>query len=95
MIRVIGMNARRYLFSGNVQGVGFRYTTRNIAGRFAVAGFVRNLSDGRVELVVEGKDAEIDAFVGEIKVTLSPNIEDVTMETMVSTGEYDSFSIRH
>ena len=41
-------------FSGHVQGVGFRYTTRSVASRFAVTGYVRNLPDGRVELVAEG-----------------------------------------
>src|SRR5262249_24196810 len=41
-------------YSGHVQGVGFRYAARSIAGKYAVTGFVQNLSDGRVRLVVEG-----------------------------------------
>ncbi len=49
----------RLLMSGRVQGVGFRYTAKGVAQRFAVTGFVRNLSDGRVELVVEGDAAEV------------------------------------
>ncbi|MCA9213695.1 MAG: acylphosphatase [Planctomycetales bacterium] len=89
------MNGRRYLFSGNVQGVGFRYTTQRIASRFAVVGFVRNLSDGRVELVVEGNDAEIDAFASEVKLALSQNIEGVSTDRLPATGQFDSFSIRH
>lgn len=50
------------LYSGNVQGVGFRYTVKSVATGFEVAGFVRNLSDGRVELVAEGTKSELEAF---------------------------------
>lgn len=49
-------------YSGSVQGVGFRYTVKAAATGFEVAGFVRNLSDGRVELVAEGAKAELEAF---------------------------------
>jgi acylphosphatase len=50
------------LYSGHVQGVGFRYHARQVAAGFEVAGAVRNLSDGRVELVAEGERAELTAF---------------------------------
>ena len=46
-------------FSGHVQGVGFRYTVADVAEDFDVRGYVRNLPDGRVELVAEGDEAEI------------------------------------
>jgi acylphosphatase len=49
-------------YSGRVQGVGFRYTARAVATGFEVAGVIRNLPDGRVELVAEGDRAELDAF---------------------------------
>jgi acylphosphatase len=49
-------------FSGRVQGVGFRYTTKNVALGFEVTGVVRNLPDGRVELVAEGAKEELEAF---------------------------------
>src|SRR6187455_864933 len=45
---------RRVWYEGRVQGVGFRYTARGLAGGFPVSGYVRNLDDGRVELVAEG-----------------------------------------
>ena len=49
-------------YSGRVQGVGFRYTVRTVASGFEVMGTVRNLVDGRVELVAEGGPAELEAF---------------------------------
>ena len=49
-------------FSGRVQGVGFRYQTRQVAAGYEVTGIVRNLPDGRVELVAEGEEAELNAF---------------------------------
>ena len=49
-------------YSGRVQGVGFRYTVKSLTPGFEVAGTVRNLPDGRVELVVEGAREELDAF---------------------------------
>jgi len=58
---------RRVFYSGNVQGVGFRYTATHLARGFAVAGTVRNLADGRVELVAEGEAAEVDRFLDAVR----------------------------
>jgi len=57
-------NRRRMsvFFAGRVQGVGFRYTARTVAAGFELTGIIRNLPDGRVELVAEGDRAELDAF---------------------------------
>jgi acylphosphatase len=49
-------------YSGQVQGVGFRYTVKALATGFEVTGTVRNLPDGRVELLAEGQHGELDAF---------------------------------
>ena len=49
-------------FSGRVQGVGFRYTAKTVATGFEITGTIKNLTDGRVELVAEGSHAELDAF---------------------------------
>jgi acylphosphatase len=57
-------NRRRLniFYSGRVQGVGFRYTMKTVAAGFDIAGLIRNLPDGRVELVAEGTPAELTAF---------------------------------
>ena len=52
----------RVLYSGHVQGVGFRYTAKAVASGFEVTGTVRNLADGRVELTAEGARGELDEF---------------------------------
>lgn len=82
-------------FSGHVQGVGFRYSARQIAQEFDVAGYVENLSDGRVHLVVEGSRAEVKRFLNRLEVDLSQFIRTTTADTRTGTGEFSSFSNRH
>ena len=65
-----GRTSRRrmqVLYSGHVQGVGFRYTVKQVAAGFEVAGTVRNLPAGGVELVAEGDPAELKAFQQSIR----------------------------
>ena len=88
-------------FTGRFQGVGFRYTTTRIAQRFAVAGYVLNLSDGRVELVVEGDLNEAHAFIAAVKDALGRYMTDAALDTGSATGEFGkpadpkSFSVRY
>jgi acylphosphatase len=86
---------REVYFSGRVQGVGFRFTTRAIAGRYPVVGFVENLSDGRVCLVVEGNAKAIDAFVGAIEAEMARYITSTDSRTMPASGEFANFQVRH
>ena len=58
-------------FTGHVHGVGFRYTTLQVAKEFEVAGVVRNLADGRVQLEAEGKRAEIAASLDRLQKQLA------------------------
>jgi len=55
------------LFSGRVQGVGFRFTVCRIAQVYSVTGFVRNLSNGDVELVAEGTETDLSSFIYDIR----------------------------
>ncbi|HEX4083917.1 MAG TPA: acylphosphatase [Chthoniobacteraceae bacterium] len=61
------MTARHLFYEGRVQGVGFRYTARRIATGFEVAGWVRNLPDGRVEMLAAGEAGELEAFLQAIR----------------------------
>ncbi|MBK8268194.1 MAG: acylphosphatase [Planctomycetes bacterium] len=86
---------RRILYSGRVQGVGFRHTTCMLSRDCAVTGFVRNLPDGRVEAVVEGDPAEIDRLQSSIAGELGGFIRDTSTETAKATGEFSGFAIRY
>jgi acylphosphatase len=82
-------------YSGRVQGVGFRYTTHSIARRYRVSGYVRNLPGGGVELVVEGEQHEIDAFLSEVRERFFGHIRGERSDSQPATGEYMGFEIRH
>lgn len=82
------------LFQGNVQGVGFRFTTRQIAQRYAVTGYVRNLPDGRVELVAEGSQQELKLLMDSIRGNFDGNIRGEQTDTRPATGQYDKFVIK-
>lgn len=60
------MMCKHVCYSGRVQGVGFRYTACSVARGFQVAGFVRNLPNGDVELVAEGEQQAVDAFLAAL-----------------------------
>ena len=82
-------------FNGTVQGVGFRYTTQRLAGRFPVTGFVRNLSDGRVELVAEGEETKLQDFLAAIRQSqLAGHIQGTEAEWAAATLEFKEFGVR-
>lgn len=85
---------RRILYSGRVQGVGFRWTVREIAAGYDVAGSVRNLPDGRVELFAGGEADEVRAFLAAIaRSHLGPGIKHVE-ETGAEGTATGGFTIR-
>ncbi|HEX2474164.1 MAG TPA: acylphosphatase [Lacipirellulaceae bacterium] len=86
---------RTVVYSGRVQGVGFRYTTQSIAHRYTVSGYVRNQPDSRVELVAEGEPHELDAFLGEVRERFFGHIRDERADVQPATGEFAGFYIRH
>jgi len=82
------------LYSGRVQGVGFRYTVRTVATGFDLSGTVRNLADGRVELVAEGERTELDAFRETIhNEGLAANIRGEVVTWSEALGGFRGFEI--
>jgi acylphosphatase len=85
---------RRLMYSGRVQGVGFRYTTARIAGRHPVTGYVRNQADGSVELVVGGQPPAVQAFLDEVESTFAENITATRSEPLSPPQSFTRFEIR-
>lgn len=81
------------IYHGRVQGVGFRYTAHHIAQSYAVTGYVKNLRDGNVELVVEGAAPEIQRVLAEIAAEMAGNIEAADVQVESASGNYASFEI--
>jgi len=88
------MNKRiRVFFSGTVQGVGFRYSTQNVARRFNVTGWVRNRSDGRVEILSEGSETELKSFIESVEEEMAGYVTQKTIEWETASGEFTGFGI--
>jgi len=80
-------------FSGTVQGVGFRYTTRDFAKRMGISGWVRNLSDGRVELLAESSEENIEEFLKNIEEAFAGYIRDRQIDRGGTHGGITDFRI--
>jgi acylphosphatase len=90
------MISLQIFFEGNVQGVGFRWSVKQVAKGFDVVGWVRNLPDGRVELQASGEEAEVRAFIAaigqsELRAHIRKQTELIHPEPPASRG----FEIRH
>ena len=82
------------LFKGRVQGVGFRYTAESIAHRLELTGWVKNLTDGRVELVCEGPKEKIEALFSEIQASsLGRHIKAVDCRWEEPTNKFKDFRV--
>ncbi len=86
--------AKRVIYTGNVQGVGFRYTTQHLASGFAVTGYVRNLPSGDVELVAEGDAEEVDSFLAKVAQLMGGYIGEARLTEEKPSG-FREFRIRH
>jgi acylphosphatase len=82
-------------YKGRVQGVGFRATAAWIASQFAVTGWVRNLSDGRVQLFTEGPPDQVESFLRVIRNRLKQYVEEEQIEEQAPSGDNVGFKIVH
>ena len=85
---------KRVVYSGRVQGVGFRYTARELAASHPVAGYVRNLPTGAVELVAEGEAGDVEAFLAAVARHMAGYIRNTTVQDAAPSGQR-GFHIRH
>ena len=85
--------ARHIIFSGQVQGVGFRFTAFNMANRHQLTGFVRNLPDGTVEMLIQGTSGAIDDCIRDIKEYFSGYIRETKIKEIPSNSQYKDFEI--
>lgn len=86
---------KRVIYTGRVQGVGFRATTHSIASGFDVAGYVRNLPDGTVELLADGSYDELQSFLEEVRTRFDACIELAAFEYLPRDEELRGFRIRY
>jgi acylphosphatase len=90
------MISLRIFFEGNVQGVGFRWSVKRVAQGFDVVGWVRNLPDGRVEMLASGEETEVRAFVAAIgQSELRAHIRRQTETAVNEPPPTRGFEIRH
>jgi acylphosphatase len=86
--------ARKFIVSGVVQGVGYRFFAQNAAVRHQIVGYVKNLDNGDVEVIAEGEAQKMEDFKKELiigpRFSVVKNIEEIALEP---TGNYSSFRI--
>ena len=92
-----GTHARRFYVSGRVQGVGFRYFAEDVASRLGIAGYVRNLPDGRVEVYATGTPEQLASLATELgrgpRMAWVERVEELEAELQADRGDF--FTIEH
>lgn len=83
------------LYIGHVQGVGFRFTAERIASHLGLVGYVKNLTDGSVEVVCEGNKRTLEEFLERMDDRMGGYISSSEVQWMPSRGEFRIFEIRY
>jgi acylphosphatase len=89
----VEQTAKHVVFTGHVQGVGFRYTARNVARQHPVSGYVRNQPDGTVEMLVQGTPTDIDNCIQDVQQEFESYIRETRIEPAPYNPRYTSFEI--
>jgi acylphosphatase len=90
----MALQQRIVTYRGNVQGVGFRFTACRAARNYDVTGYVRNLPDGSVEVLVEGDSDQIDPFLADLTHRFSEFIRSQTQQIAPYGGGFETFGVR-
>jgi acylphosphatase len=96
MIKIMAVNRVVVHYSGTVQGresIGFRFSIERFATAYPVTGYVKNLSDGRVELVAEGEEDSLKKFLRSVHEDQDMFIDHYSVNWLPATGEFDRFRI--
>ncbi len=80
-------------YSGRVQGIGFRYTVQDMARQQAVCGWVKNLDNGKVEVVAEAEEDFLKIFLEQVNHNFSRYFSDVNLEWLPASGQFRDFQI--
>lgn len=89
------MNKRIHAYyNGRVQGVGFRFSAQKLAVDFSLTGWVKNLPDGRVEFLGEGKEESLHRVLAKIDTEFSNYIRKKEVTWLPASGEFEQFEIR-
>lgn len=79
-----------------MQGVGFRYFTQMKATQFGITGWVKNSTNGTVEMIAVGEKENVDHFLNDLKVgNPFSKVSDVTIKELTDTEPFHSFKIRY
>lgn len=89
----MNQTARHIIFTGSVQGIGFRFTALRIANRYQLTGLVRNLMNGSVEMLAQGDSDDIDDCLRDIKEALAGYIRETKIEEIPLDSRYKDFKI--
>ena len=81
-------------YSGRVQGVGFRFVSERSAVELGVVGWIKNLGDGRVELICEGEEEKLNKLISRIEEYFSDYIRNADVSWQEATGEFKDFSVK-
>jgi len=87
------MVAKHIIFTGHVQGVGFRFTAHRMASRRQLTGFVRNRSDGTVEMLAQGPAEDIDDCVQDISESLAGYVRETLIDDIPPDPKYTDFKL--
>ena len=83
------------MFSGRVQGVGFRYTCVQCSKHHSVSGWVKNIARGDVEMIVEGDPPTLQSYVADVEASTHGQVREKSVVESAATGEFSEMAIRH